>query len=269
MNFSKPVSNDAARGKPHAHILLAEDHPINREVMLAVLNKLGYRGHPVPDGREAVKALQATHYDLVLMDCQMPEMDGYEAARLIRNPATRVLNPRIPIVAVTAGVMAGGRERCIEAGMDDYLSKPVQPDSLARTLDKWLCRRPQEEAPTAPGLAETPTGVSAVFDRAALVGRLMGNQPLAERVIKAFLEAAPSQLLNLRRQLAGQDAAAARREAHTLKGAAATISAPLLRGLAFEAEQAATAGDWNRIEALLPRMEDQLDRLRAAIAQLT
>jgi PAS domain S-box-containing protein len=133
-----------AHDNSHVRILLAEDHPVNRAVMLAVLGRLGYRAEAVPDGREAVKALQAAHYDLVFMDCQMPELDGYEATRLIRDPATGALNPRTPIVAVTASAMAGDREKCIQAGMDDYLTKPFEPGDLERTLDKWLGRTPQE-----------------------------------------------------------------------------------------------------------------------------
>ena len=107
---------------------------------------------------------------------------------------------------------------------------------------------------------------SDVFDNVGLLKRLMGNEALAERVLHLFLEAAPSQLSNLRRYLTEQDLPAARREAHTLKGAAATISASVLRGLALEAEQAAAAGECSRIEDVLPRMEDQLERLKTAIA---
>jgi PAS domain S-box-containing protein len=256
----------AAHHLHHARILLAEDHPVNREVMLAVLGKLGYKADPVPDGREAVKALQAEPYDLVLMDCQMPEMDGYEATRLIRIPATGTLNPRIPIVAVTAGAMADDRQKCIEAGMDDYLSKPVEPAKLARMLDKWLGRAQQEQTVDAAGPPVDPESGPAVFDHVALLGRLMGNQSLAEKVVNLFLEAAPSQVANLRRQLAARDATVARRDAHALKGAAATVSAPVLQGLALQAEQAAGAGEWTRIEQILPRMEEQLQRLKTAIA---
>jgi two-component system sensor histidine kinase/response regulator len=256
----------AARPLQHARILLAEDHPVNREVMLAILGKLGYKAVPVPDGREAVKAVQTEPYDLVLMDCQMPEMDGYEATRLIRIPATGALNPRIPIVAVTAGAMAGDRQKCIEAGMDDYLSKPVEPAKLARMLDKWLGRAPKEQTvDVAPPPVITKSG-PAVFDHVALLARLMGNQALAEKVANLFLETAPSQVANLRRQLAVRDVPVARREAHALKGAAATVSAPVLQGLALQAEQAAGAGEWARIEEILPRMEEQLQRLKTAIA---
>jgi CheY-like chemotaxis protein/HPt (histidine-containing phosphotransfer) domain-containing protein len=256
----------AAHHLHHARILVAEDNSVNREVILAILGKLGYEADPVPDGREAVRALQAEPYDLVLMDCQMPEMDGYEATRLIRTPATRALNPRLPIVAVTAAAMAGDREKCTEAGMDDYLSKPVEPAKLARMLDKWLSQAPREQTADAAGAAADPESGPAVFDHVALLGRVMGNHALAEKVVDLFLEAAPSQVANLRRQLAVRDAPVARREAHALKGAAATVSAPLLQGLALEVEQAAGAGEWTRIEEILPRMEEQLQRLKTAIA---
>jgi HPt (histidine-containing phosphotransfer) domain-containing protein len=169
-------------------------------------------------------------------------------------------------VAVTAGAMSGDREKCMKAGMDDYLSKPVEPDELARVLDKWLCGSPPEESIEAPALPETPPCASDVYNHAELVRRLMGSKVLAESAVNAFLDAAPSQLLNLRRQLDRQDAQAVRREAHALKGAAATISAPVLREFALKAEQAAAAGEWTRIEELLPRMEDQLVRLKTAIS---
>jgi len=256
--------NRATHDNPRTRILLAEDHPVNSEVMLAILGQLGYQAKAVPDGREAVKALQAMSYDLVLMDCQMPEMDGYEATRMIRDPSTGVLNPRIPIIAVTACAMVGDREKCIEAGMDDYLSKPVGPDKLAQMLRRWLSPR-SHKPDQSPVPKETQQSGATVFDCQGLVKRLGGNQVLAAKVVSLFLEQAPSRLSALRQQLMSYDCQAARREAHTLKGSAATVSAPIMRSLALEAEQAASAGEWAKLEEVLPRMEDQLDRLKTAV----
>ena len=112
---------------------------------LGILKKLGLRADAVANGAEAVKALETVPYDLVLMDVQMPEMDGFEATRQIRNPQSAVPNHRIPIIAMTAHAMQGDRERCLEAGMNDYVTKPVDPQALAEALDKWL---PKEEAGT-------------------------------------------------------------------------------------------------------------------------
>jgi PAS domain S-box-containing protein len=246
-----------------ARILVAEDQEANRQVLLAILQDLGYRGDAVANGSEAVNALETRPYDLVLMDCQMPEMDGYEATRAIRDPATQVLNPRIAIVALTANSMPEDRENCIAAGMDDHISKPIEPDILSQTLQKWLSRVQLPAARAQP--VRTPAE-DAVFDREALLKRTMGNSRLANKVVQSFLDTAPFQLSNLRQQLETHDRPAARREAHTLKGAAATISAPALRGLALEAEQAATAGEWTRIGDLLPKMEGELERLRRAVA---
>jgi len=103
-----------------------------------MLKNLGYKSDVVENGREALSALEATHYDLVLMDCMMPEMNGYEATSQIRNPASKVQNHDIPIIAMTAKAMPGDREKCIEAGMNDYLSKPVHLDEFAIMLVKWV-----------------------------------------------------------------------------------------------------------------------------------
>ena len=119
-------------------ILLAEDNITNQQVAMGALKRMGLMADVVSSGAEAVKALESLPYDLVLMDCQMPEMDGYEASRLIRNPQSAVINHHIPIIAMTANAMKGDRERCLEAGMNDYVSKPIYPLELAITLDKWL-----------------------------------------------------------------------------------------------------------------------------------
>ncbi len=123
-------------------ILLAEDNATNQMVVLKMLEKQGYRADAVGNGLEALDALCALPYDLVLMDCQMPEMDGFTATRQIRNPHSGVRNPRVPIVALTAHAMKGDQEKCLEAGMDDYLSKPLRPAALAEVLGRWLPREP-------------------------------------------------------------------------------------------------------------------------------
>src|SRR5664280_1022624 len=119
-------------------ILLAEDNLTNQQVALGILKKLGLRADAVADGVEAVRSLETIPYDLVLMDVQMPEMDGFEATGRIRDPGSAVLNHAVPIIAMTAHAMQGDRERCLEAGMDDYVSKPVSPQALAEALARWL-----------------------------------------------------------------------------------------------------------------------------------
>ena len=113
-------------GKRKIRILVAEDNPVNQKVAQAMLKKMGLRADVVANGQEAVNALQIIPYDLVLMDCQMPEMDGFEATRSIRQEGSKALNPQIPIIAMTAFTMRGDRDKCIQAGMNDFIAKPVQ-----------------------------------------------------------------------------------------------------------------------------------------------
>ena len=124
--------------KRKIRILLAEDNPVNQKVAQAILRKMGLQADVVADGQEAINALQIIPYDLVLMDCQMPNMDGFEATRSIRQQGSKALNPRIPIIAMTAATMQGDREKCIQAGMNDFIAKPFQQIELAKTLAKWL-----------------------------------------------------------------------------------------------------------------------------------
>ena len=126
-------------GRLEAKILLAEDNPINQMVAQKMLEKLGLKADIANNGAEALKVLAETAYDLVLMDCQMPEMDGFDATREIRNQGIKALNDKpVPVIAMTANVMSGDRERCLEVGMDDYVGKPVQLDKLEKVLRKWL-----------------------------------------------------------------------------------------------------------------------------------
>jgi CheY-like chemotaxis protein len=124
--------------KTRVRILVAEDNVVNQKVALRILHKLGYRADAVADGREAVMALETIPYDLVLMDVQMPQMDGFEATGIIRNPESGVHNHDVPVIAMTAHAMKGDRERCLEAGMNDYISKPVTALALNEILEKYL-----------------------------------------------------------------------------------------------------------------------------------
>jgi two-component system, sensor histidine kinase and response regulator len=139
---------DAVRSGTPAHIrlLLVEDNFVNQRVALYMLAKLGYQVHVAQNGREALERLRAVAYDLVLMDCQMPEMDGFEASKLIRDPASGVLDHAVPIIAMTAHAAPEDRARSIASGMNDFLSKPVDQAALSAMILKWL-RPPEEPTP--------------------------------------------------------------------------------------------------------------------------
>jgi len=146
--------------KKRVRILVAEDNVVNQKVALRILQKLGYRADAVADGREAVMALEAIPYDVVLMDVQMPQMDGFEATGVIRDPASRVRNHRIPVIAMTAHAMKGDREKCLEAGMDDYVSKPVTALALNEILEKYLQGETISTLPAGPEPKVPPAEVA-------------------------------------------------------------------------------------------------------------
>ena len=127
--------------KQQIKVLVAEDDPINQKVAKLRIEALGYQVKIVSDGEIAVQTLQNNSFDIVLMDIQMPKLDGYEATKSIRSPATNVLNPNIPIIALTAFAIKGDAEKCLEAGMNDYISKPIQLDELVNAIEKWVLKK--------------------------------------------------------------------------------------------------------------------------------
>jgi CheY-like chemotaxis protein/HPt (histidine-containing phosphotransfer) domain-containing protein len=238
----------------NARILLAEDNITNQQVALGLLKKLGLRAEAVANGAEAVKALESIPYDLVLMDVQMPVMDGIEATRQIRSPQSAIPNHRVPIIAMTAHAMQGDREHCIEAGMNDYLSKPVSPQALAEVLARWLPKKNDVLAPV-------------VFDRAGMLGRLLNDENLAQEVMATFLDDTPRQIQALRGYLDAWDAAGAERQAHTLKGASANVGGEALHALALEMEKAGKAGDLGSVAARMDDLDREFVRLKEAMGE--
>ena len=256
------VPTAARRGAKRRHVLVAEDNAVNQEVAVAMLRKLGFEATVAGDGGEAVAALRNGHYDLVLMDCGMPVMDGYETTRRIRDAATGAPNPKVPIVALTASALPGDREKCLKAGMDDYLSKPLDPDKLCEALSRWL---PDAGRCECPSVTSGAADAGAVFDEAGLLRRLMGNRALARRIVGRFLDDIPAGLSSLQKHLAEANADSARRQAHSIKGAAATVAADRVHETALRIEQAARAGDLGEVARLLPEVEERVASYREAL----
>ena len=255
---SAPVHPDAPR------ILLVEDNRVNRLVAEGILKKLGVRTDAVDNGAAALAALARERYDLVLMDVQMPVMDGLEATRRIRGQET---GRRIPIVAMTAHAMQGDREKCLESGMDDYISKPISPKALADILAKWLPGEKEERRqPAEVGSLRREQGVSPVtWAREGMLGRLMGDVELAGAILQRFLGDLPRQMEALRRYLEAGDVAGAERQVHTIKGAAANVGGEALRALAAELEKAAKSGDLESLKAGRQDLQDEFERLKKAM----
>jgi PAS domain S-box-containing protein len=246
-------------------ILVAEDNATNREVVLAQLRRLGHNPTAVANGVEAVAAVAHGGYDLVLMDCEMPVMDGFEATRLIRCS----MGGKVPIVAVTANAAPADRNRCLHEGMNDYLAKPIELGHLAEVLAKWLSPAPAplgNTAESAGHAADRPT--IATFDADDLLHRLTDDRPLARKVLATFLEDAPTQLRSLRKWLGAADANGVRLQAHTLKGASSTVAAENLRAIAQEIEAAGAAGTLGHCNDLLARANEEFERFKMAVERL-
>ncbi len=312
----------------NVRILLAEDNFTNQLVALGILKQFGLSADSVANGQEAVNSLSNIPYDLVLMDCQMPELDGYEATRIIRDPDSPVLNHNIPIVAMTANAMQGDRTKCIEAGMNDYIAKPVSAAKLAEILKTWLDKSDDdlsaqgiiasdsdlesipdqqntitdsqlinngdqdqtatekqsksdfnesapEQIPAAPapeaGSHNNHTNTADIsddtWDLADILERMADDHEVVLTVISAFLANTPSQLKNLSDIVAGGNAQDIARQAHSIKGAAANLSARKMQMLALEIEKAAKDNNIQLIRNLLPELDILYKKLTKRLYQ--
>jgi PAS domain S-box-containing protein len=254
-----------------SRILIADDNITNQKVAQGILKKLGLGSDTVANGAEVLKALETIPYTLVLMDVQMPEMDGFEATCRIRDPQSKVVNHHIPVIAMTAHALQGDRERCLEMGMNDYITKPVSSQSLADVLERWLPKDNQnnQKSLAQPGQAEASDvprkPKQHVFNKQMMLNRCMDDEDLAHEVIKGFLADIPQQINQLHTSLANGDLVGVARYAHTIKGAAGNVSAEALHGVAQQVEKALQSDNTGFLRETITQVEEEFIRLQHAI----
>jgi len=253
------------RSAPHKRILLAEDNIINQKVALHVLEKLGYRVHAVANGKEVLQALRGGDYDLLLTDCRMPEMDGYEAARAIRSGSAGVRDRDIPIVAMTAGVDVDDRDKCLAAGMNDYVAKPVDLKALSTVIQRYVKSEPPPQ-PAREALEDVAQAGGQPFNMASLVARIEGDTALALQLANIFRDELPQMVADLRAAVGTSDPLIIREHAHALRGGAANVGAEALAALATEIGRAARAEDLEAITPLAARLEGQAKAFEQCLA---
>jgi PAS domain S-box-containing protein len=242
----KSVKNH--RKKP-CNILLVEDNIVNQKLIASILKKKGYsQVDTVNNGYEAIECLKKIDYDLVLMDCQMPGIDGYETTKLIRSKTSPVLNRNIPVIAMTAGAIKGDREKCLDAGMNDYMTKPVKIDILIETIEKWIISKDEYE----------------IFNHKSLLENLIEDENLAKNVIKTFIEDIEKTVTGLREAIKKNDMTSVKSLAHLLKGSSSLVYAQALSHTAGEVEKEAIRGAINDKEFFIKEIDGNLEKFKKA-----
>jgi len=272
----------ARRSTTAAKILAAEDNDIGQEVLRQVLTQAGYDFEIVATGRQAVEAWRRGGFSLILMDCQMPDMDGFEATREIRRceqdmVRTSSAPPRIPIVALTANALKGDREKCLAAGMDDHAPKPFEPSRLIDVIETHIAetekkrmdtvdKQPNDAECDAPATGAESHGADLVvppsFDLDAVLKRWGGDRGFVQKLIDKFLAQAPPELEQLARCVAGGDITETTRLAHGLKGAAGYCGADPFREVAARLEAIGRGGSLDGADACVEELRAKLDRCR-------
>ena len=238
--------------KEKARVLLVEDNVINQKVGIGILKKMGIHVEIAANGYEAVRILEIMDFDIVFMDVQMPEMDGYEATQRIRDSKSNVLNHNIPIIAMTANAMKEDRERCFIAGMNDYISKPVMPEDIEKVIDRWIKKDKGKE------IKEEDSGIP-VFDREGVMRRVMDDKELFDEIINIYVTEAPENIKNLKECIRKEEFVKVEMQAHGLKGASAHTGAERIRECAARIETAAKEKDKERTEIAFKELEKEFE----------
>ncbi len=252
-------------------ILLAEDNPINQQVTIGILKQIGISlVDTVENGKSALQALSGKDYDAVLMDLSMPELDGIETTRMLRKGLRGVRDSEVPVIALTAHAMEGDRDKCLTAGMDGYISKPLDPEALRKELAEVLSGTTGESAVSGDQsvVAENSGTRGAVFDFQSLIDRLLGDAETAGLILAELDRELPEQLGIMETMVRQGQSLEAGRQAHKMKGAVANVGAEELYAIFQEMEDAGEALQPERLRELLPAAVAGVGRLREEIAQV-
>ena len=245
-----------------AHVLLVEDNPVNQQIAIRMLERRGHSVKAVGNGREALGLLEAEHFDLVLMDVQMPDVDGFEATAAIRNRESHT-DAHMPIVAMTAHTMEGDRERCLDAGMDDYITKPIRPQALYRTIEGLVSSCP-------PGGAETAdaSNNAEIIERDEVLARFGGDMEFLASSFELFRTNWPALWSRLSDAVTDHDCHRAERAAHTIKGSVANFGAKAAAAAALRLELMGRRQDLRSADQALAELEREVNRFLPAIHDL-
>jgi len=248
----------------HLHILLVEDNAVNQLVALRLLEKYGHTVGVAANGRKALEELEKESYDLILMDVQMPEMNGWEATQAIREKE-KLTNRHIPIVAMTAHAMKGDEERCLAAGMDAYLTKPIRTQELLAVLDDIGSRK---AGPTIPLDMLSKKSTADSIDLEATLERLDGDRSLFQELAQVFKKDCPRIVEGMRRAIVVNDAKSLEGCAHTLKGSSASVGALAVSHAAGEIERLAHTGNVESTSVEFKILQEELERVFSELESL-
>ncbi len=250
-----PIPNNI---KKSIRILLAEDNIVNQKVALNILKKFGYSCDISNNGQEAVSSLKKGKYDIILMDCQMPIMDGYKATEEIRFLESDN-SSHIPIIAMTANTMKGDKEKCINVGMNDYIEKPIDPIILKKTIEKWTGHINKEKINTKNNLKSK----TEIFDRVSLLNRIMDDEEILKELIVAFLTDTKKKIMELKILLRNEtvEIKQVKLLLHSLKGMALNVSANYFAEIIKQMEKDAKKPDIKKVKAIFPEIENQFEIL--------
>jgi CheY-like chemotaxis protein/HPt (histidine-containing phosphotransfer) domain-containing protein len=243
-------------------ILLAEDNPVNQRVARTILENQGHEVLVAQNGREALARAQKDRFDVILMDVQMPEMDGLAATAAIRQFESG-REDRVPIIGVTAHAMKGDRERCLAAGMDGYVSKPIRPVTLFAAIDELV----NKNAPEVPTPLETPAD-GPILDESALLALVSGNSELLNELVSLFLQDGPQRLAGMAKAIDSGDRHSVEREAHTLKGSAGSLCGVRTAEAALRVELLAHHGDIAELRRAHGILGDEVRKFQEALSEL-
>ncbi len=267
-------------------ILLVEDNVVNQNVAKGLIENMGYKIDVVNNGEEAIQILNKNKYDLILMDIQMPVMDGYKATAYIRSKKSDKIDYKIPIIAMTAHAQIKDRDRCLDAGMNDYITKPIELNILSKKINKWLFQKNINNLLKLEDKNEAilnqenkyPKNFNKqnknsnfyqnnIFDKKILLDRLKNNKNLFKKIIKIFLDDHDALLIDLDKAVKDNDSKMIQFHAHKIKGASANINAELVKDAAYSLESLCRKNNLNGVQELVNRLNSEMVKLKSALSE--